>query len=168
MTFAEAYGREMRAPRLDSEALFQALDDARRDRGLSWAELAARSGVAVSTLQRTRAGSAMEADGVLAMVRLVGKAPEDFATGVSAGAEPVRQGRLNTQALHRALDAQRRERGLSWTEMSREIAPWSPGALRRLANGGRVAADLMLACVWWLGRQVNDFVDPDFEHPGER
>lgn len=110
----------------------------------------------------------MEADGVLAMVRVVGKAPEDFFDGISVSAEPLKQGRLNTAALYDALDAERRRRGLGWSEASREIGPWSASSVRRLAGGGRVSADLMLACTWWLGRPVNDFVDPDFGHPGEQ
>src|SRR5262245_23380155 len=157
----------MRAPRFDSEALFRALDAARRERGMSWEKLAAESGVAASTLKRTRIGRPMEADGVLAMVRVLGKVPEDFAQGSSVTAGPLRQGRLNTQALYAALDARRRERALSWAEASRELGARSTGGLRRLADGGRINAELMLACTWWLGRPVNDFVDPDFGHPGE-
>jgi len=157
----------MREPPFDSEALFRALDDARRERGLSWRELAAETGVDASTLRRTRSGRPMEADGVLAMVRVVGRAPEDFAKRGSATAPPLKQGRFDTQSLFAALDAQRRERGLSWADASREIGASSSSALRRPANGGRIDADLMLACTWWLGRFVDDFVDPDFEHPGE-
>jgi hypothetical protein len=111
-----------------------------------------------------RVGGPIEADGELAMLRLVGRAPEEFAHGVGIGAEPLKQGRFNTQALYRALDTERRERGLSWEEASREIGAWGDSALRRLANGGRISVDLMLACTWWLGDHVNDFVDPDFEH----
>jgi len=158
----------MSAPRFDLEALFRALDALREEQGLSWSELAAASGVAASTLKGTRAGRSMEADGVLAMVRMVGKAPEDFAAGVAVTGKPPKEGRLNTQALYAALEAERRDRGLSWTEVAKEIGPWSASTLRRLANGGRVSADLMLACTWWLGTQVSDFVDPVFEHPGER
>jgi hypothetical protein len=102
------------------------------------------------------------------MVRVVGKTPEDFALGVSGAAGPLRRGRLNTQALYAALDSERRERGLTWAEASQEIGASGPGALRRLSAGGRTTADLMLACTWWLGARVNDFVDPGFEHPGER
>jgi len=108
----------------------------------------------------------MEADGVLAMLRVIGKVPEDFAPGVSAAAARLKQGRFDTQALYAALDERRRDSGLSWTEMSRAIGVGA-GTLQRLARGGRINADLMLACTSWLGRQVDDFVDPDFEHPNE-
>jgi len=157
----------MRAPRFDSEALFRALDETRRERGLTWRELAAETGVADSTLRRTRLGRPLEADGMLAMVRVVGRAPEDFAQGPSATGRSLKQGRFDTQALSAALDAERRERGLSWAEASREIGASSANAVRRLADGGRIDADLVLACTWWLGRPVDDFVVPVFEHPGE-
>jgi hypothetical protein len=118
-------------------------------------------------LKRAQLGGPMEADGVLAMVRLVGRVPEDFAPGASVAAGPLKPGRFDTQALHAALETRRRELGLGWPEVSREVGAGDGGALRRLVKGGRVNADLMLACTWWLGRHVNDFVDPDFEHPGE-
>lgn len=158
----------MAPPRFDSAALFQALEDVRRERGLSWQDLARTSGVAAATLKRTAVGRPLEADGVLAMVRLVGKHPESFSAGVPVPAGPLHPGRLNTQALHAALDAERAKRGLSWIETAREIGPWSAGSLQRLAKGGRVTADLMLACTRWLRRPVDDFVDAEFVHPGER
>ncbi|HKT43297.1 MAG TPA: hypothetical protein VJQ85_00740 [Gaiellaceae bacterium] len=155
----------MGAPRFDFAALYRSLDEMREKRGVSWQQLAAEMGVAASTLKRTRTGGAMEADGVLPMVRLVGKAPEDFTEGASRAAKPLEPGRLDTQALHAALDTARRERGLTWTAAAREIGPWGADALRRLAQGGRIRVDLMLACTQWLGREVNDFVDTAFRHP---
>src|SRR5579864_349531 len=74
----------MKTPRFDSNGLFRALEGVRRSRGLSWRELAAEAGVAVSTLRETQLGHPMEADGVLAMVRLAGRVPEDFAPGIAA------------------------------------------------------------------------------------
>lgn len=143
------------APQFDSTALFRALDATRRERNVSWERLAAEAGVAASTLKRTRSGGRlMEADGVLAMIRLVG--------------EPLKPGRLNTIALHAALDEQRCARGLRWTEVASQIGIGTGSTLQRLAKGGRTTIDLALACAWWLGRQVDDFVDSDFEHPRER
>lgn len=155
-------------PRFDSTALFQALDELRLERGVAWQQLADEAGVAASTLKRTQAGGAMEADGALALIRLTGRAPETFAAGLPAGSEPLGRGRFDTCALHRALDEERQRRGLSWADAARATGAGSAAALRRLERGGRISADLMLACVWWLGRRVNDFVDPEFEHPGER
>lgn len=103
---------------------------------------------------------------MLAIVRVLGRAPETFAEGAPLPVEPVKEGRFDTQALYTPLDAKRRARALSWAEASREIGA-SSGSLQRLARGGRINVDLMLACTWWLGRQANDFVDPAFQHPRE-
>lgn len=153
-------------PSFDSGALFEALDALRRERGVSWQRLAGEAGVAPATLMRTRTGGRMEADGVLAMVRLTGRAPESFAPGSPPSSQPLRPGRLNTQALYEALDAERVRRGLTWPEVMRELGAPAQAHLR-LRRGSRVGVDLMLACTSWLGRYVNDFVDPEFEHPGE-
>ena len=64
--------------RLDPPAIFAALDAERARRGLSWAELAAQTGVAESTLRRTRRPGRFEADGILAMAQWLGRAVEDF------------------------------------------------------------------------------------------
>lgn len=119
-------------------------------------------------MTRTQSGDGpLEVDGVLAMVRLLGKAPEDFADR-SAEAGRLKQGRLDTTALHAALDERRRTRGLRWTDVASEIGIGTAGTLQRLAKGGRTTIDVALACTWWLGYQVDDFVDPGFRHPGER
>ncbi|MFT3832970.1 MAG: helix-turn-helix transcriptional regulator [Micropruina sp.] len=64
--------------RFDPPAIFAALDAERVRRGLSWAELAAQTGVAESTLRRTRRPGRFEADGVLAMAQWLGRPVEDF------------------------------------------------------------------------------------------
>ena len=64
--------------RFDTAALYEALDAHRRARGLTWAEVAAETGVAASTLTRTRLGGRLEVDGMLSMVRWVGRTVESF------------------------------------------------------------------------------------------
>ncbi len=64
--------------RFDPPAIFAALDAERVRRGLRWAELAAQTGVAESTLRRTRRPGRFEADGVLAMAQWLGRPVEDF------------------------------------------------------------------------------------------
>lgn len=54
------------------------MDAQRRFRGLSWAQVAAEIGVSSSTLTRTKRGGRMEVDGMLAMVRWVGRTVESF------------------------------------------------------------------------------------------
>ncbi|HKS96419.1 MAG TPA: helix-turn-helix transcriptional regulator [Terriglobia bacterium] len=67
--------------RFDSAALFAALDAQRRSRGMTWSEAAAEIGVSASTLTRTRRGGRMEVDGMLAMVRWLGRTVESFIFG---------------------------------------------------------------------------------------
>ncbi len=64
--------------RFDPPALYAALDAERRRRHLTWTQVSAETGVAASTLTRTRDGGRHEVDGVLAMVRWLGRRVEDF------------------------------------------------------------------------------------------
>lgn len=64
--------------RFDARALYEALDAQRQARGMSWKEVADEIGVSASTLTRTRRGGRMEADGMLAMVRWLGRTAESF------------------------------------------------------------------------------------------
>jgi transcriptional regulator with XRE-family HTH domain len=64
--------------RFDARALYAALGAQRRQRGMSWQEIAKEIGVSASTLTRTRHGGRMEADGMLAMTRWLGRTAESF------------------------------------------------------------------------------------------
>ena len=65
--------------------------------------------------------------------------------------------RFDARSLHDALDEQRRDRLMSWTDIAKEIGV-SASTLRRTRDGGRMEVDGMLAMVGWLGRPVEDFV----------
>lgn len=64
--------------------------------------------------------------------------------------------RFDTVALYQALDAQRQQRGLAWTDVARETGV-AVATLKRTALGGRLEVDGMLAMVHWLGRSVESF-----------
>jgi transcriptional regulator with XRE-family HTH domain len=64
--------------RLDSSALFTALDQQRVARGLAWSDVARETGVSVATIKRTERGGRMEVDGMLALVGWLGVAVETF------------------------------------------------------------------------------------------
>ncbi|MHB1959106.1 MAG: hypothetical protein ACYCO5_08745 [Acidobacteriaceae bacterium] len=64
--------------RFNSQALYEALNAQRSARGMSWSQVASEIGVSASTLTRTRQGGRMEVDGILAMVRWVGRTVESF------------------------------------------------------------------------------------------
>lgn len=64
--------------RFDAVALYRALDAKRTARGLTWAQVAAETGVSVTTLRGTQRGGRLEVDGMLAMVAWVGLPVEAF------------------------------------------------------------------------------------------
>ena len=67
--------------RFNAAALYAAMDAQRRARGMSWADVGRELGIAPSTLTRTKRGGRMEVDGMLAMVRWVGRTVESFTFG---------------------------------------------------------------------------------------
>ncbi|HKE58375.1 MAG TPA: hypothetical protein VKB46_16805 [Pyrinomonadaceae bacterium] len=64
--------------RFDSKALYQALDEQRRNRNLTWDQVANEIGVSKATISRTKGGGRMEVDGMLAMVAWLGIPVERF------------------------------------------------------------------------------------------
>ena len=65
--------------RFDARVLYEAMDEQRGVRGLSWREVALEiGGISPSTLTRTKLGGRMQADGMLAMCRWVGRTAESF------------------------------------------------------------------------------------------
>ena len=66
------------AGRFDVRALYAALDSQRRERGMSWRQVASEIGVSATTLTRTKQGGRLEVDGMLAMVRWLGRTVESF------------------------------------------------------------------------------------------
>jgi len=67
--------------RFDAQALYQALDTQRASRGMTWRQVAEEVGVSASTLTRTKQGGRLEVDGMLAMVRWLGRTVESFTRG---------------------------------------------------------------------------------------
>ena len=64
--------------RFDAKSLYAALDAQRGVRGMTWAQVAAATGVSAATITRTRNGGRLEVDGMLAMVRWLGVPVETF------------------------------------------------------------------------------------------
>jgi len=65
--------------------------------------------------------------------------------------------RFDSAALYLALDEQRCLRGMSWTDVAKEIGV-SVTTIKRTRDGGRMEVDGVLAMVGWLGAQVEHFV----------
>jgi hypothetical protein len=151
----------------DVNALHDALDAQRRSRGMSW-EQAAREigGISPSTLTGMRGKRSVEGDGVLAMLRWLGRTPESFILGHKApdpektilpAVGPGQLLRFDTKAMYAALDAQRQGRGVTWRQVANEIGGLNAGSLTRLAEGGRTAFPEVMTIVGWLGRPAAGF-----------
>ena len=156
----------------DIDALYAALDEQRRTLGLTWPQVAREiSGqfervpvrsIATSTITGMRKRRVIEGDGVLQMLRWLGRAPEDFVPGhrqsaPSAALPHVARGRIlrfDVPAIYAAIDARRTQRAMTWAEVAREIGGVSVTGLTRMAKGGRTAFPLIIRIARWLGRPV--------------
>jgi hypothetical protein len=160
--------------RFDLQALYAALDEQRRSKGLSWAEVGAevnrhrttRRPISSSTITSLRQKRVGEGDGILQMLLWLGRSPESFVPGLPAADSDacrlpeLRKGQIlrwDTKALHAALDAQRREQGLTWVDVARTIPGFTPGMLTRLSKGGRIGFPGVMRLVAWLGRPAVTF-----------
>jgi transcriptional regulator with XRE-family HTH domain len=154
----------------DVQALWNALDEQRRSRSMTWAAVGRATGVSPSTLTRTQRAMDLEADGMVQMTRWLGVAPEAFCRGPAHDdvprVEPAGDGadeggilRVDTAALYAALEERRTRDDLSWTEVAAamETGRATPEALRGLRRGGRVSVQLLLSITRWLGTPSTEF-----------
>jgi hypothetical protein len=156
----------------DVHALYAALDEQRRARGLSWLQAAreiSRQNEGVSprrvnpsTLTGMRSRRVIEGDGVLQMLLWLRRTPESFVPGSPEGAplpdvDPSRILRFDSQAIHAALDAQRNERKLTWRQVEAEIRGVAPASLTRLSQGGRVGFPEIMRVIRWVGQPAARF-----------
>ncbi len=65
--------------------------------------------------------------------------------------------RFDSKALYRAIDEQRKDRGMTWSDVSKEIGV-STSTITGTKRGGRMEVDGMLAMVYWLDVPVETFV----------
>lgn len=99
----------MAATRFDLRGLFRSVDAERQRRRLSWATLARQVGVAAATIRRFGEAEDAEADGVLALIRWLGVAPEDYVNSDSVRGERLRPPgdgyvRVDMELIVKALD----------------------------------------------------------------
>jgi hypothetical protein len=159
--------------------LFEALDAQRVARDLSWQQVADEiwglskelndrrhdHPISPSTLKGMRQRDATSCQHALFMLRWLNRSPESFLRGVSNSAEvPLpsvgtdRRPRWNLAGLYDAMNAQRLERGLSWTVLAETLrcTPSQLTGLRtaKFATGMRLA----MRIVQWLNRPAADFV----------
>ena len=154
--------------------LYAAIDAQRQARGLTWAQAMREINgdyrpptrpVATSTVTTLQTKAVAEGDGVLGMLRWLGRAPESFIAGLtfdptSAALPDVPANkvlRLDTRRLHAALDDARQARGMTWQQVAVAIGGVSAASLTHLKKGGRTGFPGVTRMTQWLGRPVADF-----------
>jgi hypothetical protein len=157
----------------DVDALYAALDEQRRSRGLTWAQVTREINaqferlpvrpISTSTITDMRRRRVIEGDGVLQVLRWLGRAPEEFVPHriqramTNAALPVVERGkmlRFDAVAIYTALDAQRTGRGMTWTQVARDIGGLSAPSLTRLTRGGRSSFPDIVRIARWLGRPM--------------
>ncbi|MBT3269086.1 hypothetical protein HN371_18205 [Candidatus Poribacteria bacterium] len=106
----------------------------------------------------------METDSGLCVARWLGRSLESFshtnrhlaAVDMSVGGRLVGVLRLDTRALHSAVDDKRRSRSESWSGLADELGV-GRSQLTRLSAGGRIEVRLLLTILEWLGRDAESF-----------
>ncbi len=114
---------------------------------------------------RLRTKNVAEGDGILQMLRWLGRSPESFIAGREISqkfdarlpdAPPNKILRFDTRKLHAALNARRIERNLTWAQVAKE-ARVSASTLRYLSKGPRTWFPAVTRIVGWLQRPVAEF-----------
>jgi hypothetical protein len=163
-----------RSADFDLRALYEALDEERRARQLTWKALADEVNhrrttlrpISPSTIASLKTKPEAEGDGILQMLIWLRRTPESFVSGATdpQSARFVQPDlasgqvlRWNARALYDALDDYRRAHSLSWAELSNEIGSFTPGMLQQLAKGGRVGFPRVMRLVCFLGRPAASF-----------
>lgn len=169
-------------PVFDCDAMFAALDERRQERGLGWYDLAGElweqsadlndqrpddHPLCGGAVQRIKERGATSCQYALFMLRWLDRAPEDFLTGPVADfgstalpdAGPDHRLRWDLNELHTALNAQRQERGLTWSELAEELR-CTPSRLTNLRTARLADMDLVMRVTQWLARPAKDFIHP--------
>ena len=158
----------------DLFALYEAVDNRRREGELSWASVAkqvnrfrtTRRAIAVSTITGLRHKPVGEGDGILQVLLWLGRTPESFVSDIQdADSERFRLPTLttgqilrwDTHALFLALNALRQQRQLTWSEVAQELKGFTPGMLTNLSKGGRIGFPRVMRLVRWLGKPAVTF-----------
>jgi hypothetical protein len=165
----------------DGRAMIAALDAQRADVGLDWNALAEElwrqssdlnaelcdHGLCQGALVRTARRGTMSCQYALIILRWVRRAPEDFLTGaiVDVGdtrlpdAGPDRRLRWDLPQLHAALDNDRREHGLTWVALAREL-DCTPSRLTNLKTARLADMGLAMRVTQHIARPAAAFIHP--------
>jgi transcriptional regulator with XRE-family HTH domain len=95
----------MAQSRLDVAALYVTLDSERRQRALSWRQVAHEAGVGPSTLSRMAQGNRPDVDSFVALVQWLGLPAEQFMRDPQSSGEQPHQPTVPAQAVASLLRA---------------------------------------------------------------
>jgi len=161
----------------DAVALYDAMDAERTARGMSWRQVDDALGEQSAVLNARRrdhpispstlTGIAKRHDTTcqhaLFILRWLGRSAESFVPGAVIDAPlpvagPDRRLRWSLVALHEAVDDRRRERGLTWVQLARELR-CGPSQLTGIKTA-RYAISMRLAMriTQWLEQPASTFV----------
>lgn len=168
-------------PVFDGFALVAEVDARRAQARLTWPAVAdaltAQSGVLRAELNdhavcpgalvRTVKRGSMSCQYAVMLLQWLGRAPEEFLTGERREVGDVRLPTVGTDVrlrwdlpqLHAAVNAQRRERDLTWDALAAELG-CTPGRLTNLRTARLADMDLTMRLTQWLGCPAADFVHP--------
>ena len=174
----------------DAQALYQALDTQRAERGLRWSGVARElwqmsselnelrvkdHPIAAATLTNVAKRDDTSCQHALFMLRWLGRDPEDFV----ADAPPVTRRRLpaagpdrrlrwhlhatarrDVPGLYEALDQRRRDQDITWPTLARELK-CGPNQLTGLRTARyAVSMKVAMAITQWLKQPAAEFVYP--------
>jgi hypothetical protein len=160
----------------DMRALRDALDGERRARRLTWDQLAAEinepfkhtPSIPISVGDQDHDDEALRhqrcrASGPALASPHAGKLPCGTRSRARAGRGAAGSGTwqilgFDTAAIHAALDAKRREQGMTWSEVARALPGFTPSMLTNLAKGPLIGFPRVMALTQWLGRPASEFV----------
>jgi hypothetical protein len=164
----------MAAQDFDLRALYEALDEQRRARHLTWKALTGEVNrhrttlrpISASTITGLKDKPAAEGDGILQMLIWLRRTPESFVPGMPDPHSPhfvqpdLRSGqvlRWNKRALYAALDERRRARPMTWDDLASEISGFTSAMLKDLNKGGRIGFPRVMRLVRYLGEPAAAF-----------
>jgi hypothetical protein len=166
----------------DVRALYSALDDQRRNLGLSWQKVANQlwelssdlndrrrdHPISPSTLTNMAKNPRISCQHALFMLRWLGRSPESFLRAAPGDDErlalplagPDRRLRWALKLLYASMDEKRRQDGLTWPALA-AILGCSPHQLTGLRTAKfATGMDLAMQIVQWIGRPAADFIYP--------
>jgi hypothetical protein len=168
-------------PVFDGAALVAALNARRVELGLGWPALAEAltqqsSGlrtelndhaVCSGALVRTVKRGSMSCQYAVMLLQWLGRAPEEFLTGRRREVGEARlpsvgpdvRLRWDLPQLHGAVNAQRRQRNLTWVALGACFG-CTPSRLTNLRSARLADMDLTMRLTQWLGRPAAEFVHP--------